>query len=313
MSENNTLQSSLKSSDTEEWLDIHFTRPLGLLWARFFRRLGVHPNVVTVLSIILGIGAGVCFYFEDLRVTILGIFLLVWANIYDSCDGQLARLTGQKTRLGRVLDGFAGDAWFFTIYFFICLRLTPREMVAGHRWGVWIWLLAALAGLVCHARQCQLADYYRNIHLFFLRGEGGSELDNSSTLSAEYAALTFRRDPIWKTFLFFYRNYTRSQEALTPAFQQFRSALKAQFPDGPLPPQLCADFRAGSLPLMKWTNILTFNTRAIFLYAVLLIGLPWLYFVFEITVMTAFALYMRSRHEALCRRLLTCLDKYTHL
>ena len=62
-------------------------------------------------------------------------------------------------------------------------------------------------------------------------------------------------------------------------------------------------FRAGSLPLMKWTNILTFNTRAIVLYAVCLLDLPWLYFVFEIVVMGALCAYMRRRHEALCERL----------
>ena len=75
------LNSTLKSMDTEEWLDIHFTRPLGLLWAKFFNYFGIHPNVVTILSIILGVAAGVCFYFEDIRITLLGIFLLVWANL----------------------------------------------------------------------------------------------------------------------------------------------------------------------------------------------------------------------------------------
>ena len=39
---------------------------------------------------------------------------------------------------------------------------------------------------------------------------------------------------------------------------------------------------------MKYTNILTFNTRAIALYISLLIGEPWLYFVFEIIVMTSY-------------------------
>lgn len=310
MAENTQLAATLKSQDTEEWLDIHFTRPLGLLWARFFRRCGVHPNVVTVLSIFLGAGAGVCFYFEDYRLTLLGILLLVWANVYDSCDGQLARMTGQKTRLGRVLDGFAGDVWFFSIYFFICLRLTHREVLPGHTWGVWIWIIAFISGVVFHAKQCQLADYYRNVHLFFLKGESGSELDNSGKLRAEYESLSWKHDFIWKLFLFFYRNYTHAQEALTPNFQKLRASLSQQFAGRSLPEQLRSDFRAGSLPLMKWTNILTFNTRAIVLYVVLLFKHPELYFFFEIVVMTPLALYMRSRHEALCRRLLARLPQY---
>ena len=302
MAENKKLAATFKSQDTEEWLDVHFTRPLGLVWANFFNRFGVHPNVVTVLSIILGAAAGVLFYFDSLALNVAGILLLIWANLYDSADGQLARMTGKKTRWGRILDGFAGDVWFFAIYAAIALRLTPQ-------WGVWIWLLAAFSGFICHAKQCQLADYYRNIHLYFLKGESGSELDNAAKLSEEFRSLSWKQDGAWKLFLFFYRNYTRSQEQLTPAFQRFRKAMSQRFGTA-LPASLRQDFRRGSLPLMKWANILTFNTRAIVLYASLLCGLPWIYLVFEVTVMNVLFFYMRARHEGLCRRLTDNLDQY---
>ena len=302
MSNNRKLEATFKSQDTEEWLDVHFTRPLGRLWANFFNRFNVHPNVVTVLSIILGAAAGVMFYYPDLVHTCVGILLLVWANIYDSTDGQMARMTGKKTRWGRILDGFAGDVWFFTIYFFICLRLTPV-------WGVWIWLLAAVSGFVCHARQCQLADYYRNVHLYFLKGEGGSELDSYERLREEFRSLPWRGNLVWKVFLFSYGNYTRTQERMTPAFQALKHALDARF-GRRLPARLRDDFRAASLPLMKYANILTFNTRAVVLYVVLLAGVPWVYFVFEVTVMNVLLLYLRARHESLCRRLTSQLDTY---
>ncbi len=302
MAKKETLAATFKSQDTEEWLDIHFTRPLGLLWARFFNYFNIHPNVVTILSIILGVAAAVFFYFDKLWLNAIGILLLVWANLYDSADGQLARMTGKKTRWGRILDGFAGDVWFFAIYFSLSLRLTPE-------WGVWIWLLSAFAGFVCHARQCQLADYYRNIHLYFLKGEGGSELDNSRKLTDEFQSLSWKTDGAWKLFLFFYRNYTRKQEQATPAFQHFKAALDKRFGKA-LPQALRDDFRRGSLPLMKWANILTFNTRAIVLYVSLLVGLPWIYMLFEVTVMNALLIYMRARHEKLCRQLLDHLDTY---
>ena len=298
----NNLEATFKSQDTEEWLDIHFTRPLGLMWANLFNRFNVHPNVVTLLSIILGAAAGVMFYYPDLLHTVAGILLLVWANLYDSADGQLARMTGKKTMWGRVLDGFAGDVWFFAIYAAICLRLTPE-------WGIWIWLLAAASGFIFHAKQCQLADYYRNIHLYFIKGKSGSELDNSQKLRADFRALTWRKDPVSKTFLYFYGNYTRSQEMQTPAFQRFYAALRGRFGEQ-IPQPLRDDFRRGSLPLMKYANILTFNTRAIVLYVVMLVGQPWLYFVFEVTVMTLIYCYMRSRHEGLCRELTARLNDY---
>ena len=74
------------------------------------------PNAVTIASIFLGVAAGVLFYYNDLWLNVLGMFLLVWANSYDSADGQLARMTKQFSRIGRILDGISGDLWFVTIY-----------------------------------------------------------------------------------------------------------------------------------------------------------------------------------------------------
>jgi hypothetical protein len=285
------IEASLKSRDTEETLDIWFNRPIGYLWTLFFMKLNVHPNVVTILSIILGMAAGYMFYFPDMSHTVCGILLLMWANFYDSADGQLARLTGKKTRWGRMLDGFAGDIWFFCIYLAICLRLTPQ-------WGIWIWLVAALSGLVCHSKQCALADYYRNIHLYFLKGESASELDNFKQQREIYRSLPWRHNVWWKWFLFFYGNYTRSQERMTPRFQQMFALwqkMKGTAPAG----EARAEFIEGSRPLMKYCNFLTFNARAIALYVSMLAGMPYLYFIFELTVMNAVFFYMRSRHERL--------------
>lgn len=50
------------------------------------------------------------------------MLLLIWANSFDSADGQLARMTHNYSRIGRILDGMAGDIWFATIYVAICLR-----------------------------------------------------------------------------------------------------------------------------------------------------------------------------------------------
>ena len=72
-----------------------------------------------------------------------------------------------------------------------------------------------------------------------------------------------------------------SAGGMTPNFQQFYALVKAKYGDN-VPQELRDEFRAASKPLMKYTNILTFNTRAIALYVSLLIGEPWLYFVFEI-------------------------------
>ena len=297
------IEASYKSMDTEEFLDIHFNRPIGYLWALFFQRLDVHPNVVTILSFFLGIGAGVMFYYPDLLHSIIGIGLLMWANHFDSCDGQLARLTGKKTLWGRMLDGLAGDVWFVAIYMALCLRLQddamPLGLCGGVEWGWRIWLLGAVAGLLCHTRQCALADYYRNIHLFYLKGNEGSELDNSRQQRENFRRLPWKGNVWWKLFLFFYGRYTHGQERVTPAFQRLHAWVKQQYGDR-IPQAFRDDFRRYSLPLMKYTNILTFNTRAIVLYLSVLAVVPYVYFLFELTVLTAIYCYMHYRHERMC-------------
>lgn len=290
------IEATLKSADTEEWIDLLFYRPIGYCWALLFQKLGVSPNAITIASIFLGVAAGVMFYFNDLWLNIVGMLLLIWANMYDSTDGQLARMTGQKSELGRILDGVSGDFWFISIYVAICFRLTPE-------WGYWIWILAASAGY-CHSKQAAMADYYRNIHLFFLKGKSGSELDNAAQQQALYQSLSWKENLVRKTFLWFYTNYTRSQEQRTPAFQSFFSLLKHQYgEDGVCPQELRDCFRQGSLPLMKYTNILSFNTRAFVLCLSLFVAMPWIYFVFELTILNILLIYMVVRHEKLCKKM----------
>ena len=137
------ISATYKNADTEEWLDIRFNRPIGYLWALFFKKLRVTPNVVTILSIIIGVAAGWMFHYQDIFHNIAGVLLLMWANFYDSADGQLARMTGKKTRWGRMLDGFAGDLWFFAIYLAIVFRLWNEFIPFTHvHWNFLILLLA---------------------------------------------------------------------------------------------------------------------------------------------------------------------------
>lgn len=291
--------------DTEETIDLWFYRPLGFGWAVIFAKLGIKPNAVTIASIFLGVAGGVLLYFGAsplIWLNYLGIFLIIWANTYDSADGQLARLTKQYSQIGRILDGLSGDFWAFAVYF----ALVFRELHFGDAWlgdffqqHPWIiWTLAIAAG-VSHALQCAMADYYRQFHLYFLKGESGSELESTEKLDEQIKQSSgFKR-----ITMFFYRNYTANQERLTPALQQLRRELKKQFGDEMAPQQFRDDFRKLSLPLMKYTNMLTFNTRTIAMFISVIIRIPWLYFAFELIVLNTMLVYMIMRHESFCKKL----------
>lgn len=294
-----SYRDSLKSMDTEEHIDLAFYRPIGYAWACLAKKLGVTPNAITIASIFLGLGAGVLFYFPELWINVIGMLLLVWANSFDSADGQLARMTHQYSRLGRILDGLSGDFWFAAIYVAICLRENvTSEFFMAHHWVIWV--MAVVTGL-CHAKQAAMADYYRQFHLYFLKGDEGSELETAFTLKRQLASLSWKKNFWKKLTLSTYTNYTLQQEATAPAMQRLRRELAKRFPDGKIPSKFREDFRRKSLPLMKYTNILSFNWRTIALFTSLFLTMPWLYFAFELTVLNILLLYMVVRHERICR------------
>jgi len=306
------LQDTLKSQDTEEWIDLLFYRPVGYCWALFFKKINVSPNTVTVFSILLGVLAAVFFYYPNSWLNIAGMVLLVWANMYDSADGQLARMTGNFSRIGRLLDGFAGILWFFSIYLAITLRLTPE-------WGFYIWALAAVTGYF-HSKQAAMADYLRNFHLLFVKDKKISEFDDTAKLGEQARSLTWKNNFFDKLIANYYQSYTKEQERWTPQLQSFRKTLAARFGEdfpekiGSLtlslnqtqeagihdgtPPKT---FREMSKPMMKYANILSFNTRTTALFISLFIGLPWVYFVFELTVMNILLIYTLRKYEAICK------------
>jgi hypothetical protein len=285
--------STMKSREVESDFELYVTRTPGYLWALFFRWLHVHPIAVTLMSIVIGSASAYFFLFDDICYNLIGMLLLIWANWYDCADGQLARMTGKKTLVGRVLDGFAGNVWFFFIYIALLLRMWPE-------WGITIFILESWAGFYCHSRQCALADYYRNIHLWVALGKGDSELDTSIEQQRRMESLRWnKKEWFEKFYLFFYVRYTRSQERQTPEFQLIKPLLDKLPVDNPIRQQ----FRKESLPLMPLCNILTFDTRVGVLFLSLLVGHPWIYIIFEITVLEILRFYTRHRHEALCHKL----------
>ena len=317
MSKQTHIKDTYKSKDTEEWFDTVFNRPIGFLWAKFFDFFGVHPNVVTVLSMILGALSGFMFHYHannepalfgmtGMTCNIIAVILLVWANHYDSADGQLARMSGKKTQLGRILDGVAADVWYISIYVCLAYRMYDDPLPFSNSMLTFGWgglILCVLSGFVGHIYPCRLADYYRNIHLFFIKGKEGSEFDNSEQLNQKFDNMPWKGNRINKTFLWFYKNYTFNQEKETPAFQAYWSKLKEKYGTD-IPQDVRDEFRQCSLPLMKYTNFLTFNARGLALYIAALIDMPWIYLLFEIIVLGGVYKYMNYRHEQFCRQLI---------
>ena len=90
---------------TDEPLDRFFSRPLAALLVRLVAPTPLTPNGVTAIAACCGLGAGVALVLGEglWAAGLIAAFLVV-----DCMDGQLARLRGGGSYLGRAVDGL-GD------------------------------------------------------------------------------------------------------------------------------------------------------------------------------------------------------------
>lgn len=327
---NEKYYQTLKSAETEDWLDLHVIRPFCYYCAVFFAKFDIHPNTVTIWSMV--IGAASAFFFAQgsfhygdnfsgnttlgLVYNIIAIFLLMWADILDCTDGQLARMTGKKSRMGRILDGVAGFAWFIPIYVLLTYRFYLH-----HDWE-FSWLgfenneqntliataivfgLGLISGIAGLAGQQRLADYYIQVHLFFLKGEKGSELDNSVRQQEIYDQMGKDVSAVERYFQKSYISYTQKQEKATPQFQRLLAALREKYGSlDNIPADIRKEFHDYSLPVIKWNGLLTFNFREFWLFLFCLLDVPAALFVWEIVGMGLLCRYVNKRHEAFCKKM----------
>ena len=332
---NEKYRATLKSAETEDWLDLHVIRPFCYYCAVFFAKFDIHPNTVTIWSMIVGAAsawffAQGSFVYGDnahgdttlgLVYNIIAIVLLMIADVLDCTDGQLARMTGKKSRMGRILDGVAGFAWFIPIYHVLVYRFYLHHDIEFSLLGiadtpqnVWIataivYALGLIAGFAGLAGQQRLADYYIQVHLFFLKGEKGAELDNSKRQQEIYDQMTPETHSLAERyFQKSYIDYTKKQEAATPQFQRLMAKLREKFGSTDnLPAEVREEFRQKSLPVIFWNGLLTFNFRESWLFLFCLLDIPIAHFVFEIVFMGLLWKYVNHRHESFCREMADAL------
>ena len=101
------VAATYKAREVEGALDVYFYRPLGFRLAEFFAHLKVTPATVSLLAGLCGVMAGHLYFYRSLAINIAGMVLHVCANALDNADGQLARLTHQESRKGRIIDSVA--------------------------------------------------------------------------------------------------------------------------------------------------------------------------------------------------------------
>jgi hypothetical protein len=288
------IESTLKAREVEGILDLHFYRPLGFRLAEFFAHLKVTPAGVSLLAGLCGVIAGHLYFYRNLGINIAGMVLHVCANALDNADGQLARLTHQESRKGRIIDSVADHLGFASIY----IHLTLRCAFAGASPAIWF---LALGAAISHALQGAAADYYRTAFLYF--GDGARNgIDSSSVLRSDYRKLSWRQRAWDKLLLALYLNFTLQQEMLAPSLKKLYDTTNTMF-HRQIPGWLEQRYRDAAGHMLKWWRLLMTNSRMLVLFLLLFLGQPVYYFWFELIPLNVLFVYLIVRQEKMAESL----------
>ncbi len=153
--------STIKLIDIEERFDIYFSRFYGLYFAQVAKKLSLTPTHVSLISLVIGVvGGGLLYYQNEILMTALGGVLIIWAGVLDSADGQLARMTGQSSDLGRVIDGLIDNIVFMSCYIGASLYLVSI-------YGGWIFILTVASGFA-HSYKSAMYEFYKSEYLLMI-------------------------------------------------------------------------------------------------------------------------------------------------
>src|SRR5262245_39569229 len=132
------LESGL-GSVIDSWLDTAVHRRVSRLFTRWAVEIGLSPNMVSLLSLAVGLGAVACWARATVGGAMLGLALYFLSVVLDHSDGEVARLTFAESRLGEWLDASADTV----VHVLGALAMGLAAARAGGP-GIFLGVLAAL-------------------------------------------------------------------------------------------------------------------------------------------------------------------------
>ena len=169
-----------KGSAVEEWIDLRFFRPAGLWLVRKLAPTRVTADQLTVVALLIGLLAGHLFFYPSVGLNALGLGLFLLSDVFDSADGQLARLRNSSTRFGAVLDGISDNLRFLNLYVHLLLRI-----LVAHALPLPLALALILVAGASHGLQACIVDFLRQVYLLVTTGAARLDLpEDIATASA---------------------------------------------------------------------------------------------------------------------------------
>jgi phosphatidylglycerophosphate synthase len=145
------LRSLIKPS--EGFMSRHVERRISLAVTRRLCETRVTPNIMTLVSVGIGLAGALFFLSQAAWLQTIGALLFLAHSILDGCDGEIARLKFLESRTGAVLD-FWGDN-LVHVMVFGCMAV-GWALAAGSAWPLvlgGITIASALATATLAARR----------------------------------------------------------------------------------------------------------------------------------------------------------------
>jgi len=148
----------------ERKLDHWLVKPTDGLFARFNRRISIPishqliktritPNLVSLLTLGVGLVAGLGFAVGGYLATLLGAALSVFASILDGCDGEVARLTFQESAFGCWLETVCDYLYYIFIFGGMSTGLVRHSAGEPYTWLTFLLFLGAILSMLVTSHQ----------------------------------------------------------------------------------------------------------------------------------------------------------------
>jgi len=95
--------------ETDGWFSIHLNRPISLAVSRHLVNYSIHPNLITVMTLFLGVLSGVFAAMGTYAFMAAAGIVFHLASIMDGLDGEIARAKFLTSRTGEWLDTISDE------------------------------------------------------------------------------------------------------------------------------------------------------------------------------------------------------------
>ncbi|NNF57953.1 MAG: CDP-alcohol phosphatidyltransferase family protein, partial [Rhodothermaceae bacterium] len=237
-----------------------------------------------------GLAAWAYFQYAQWEMAVAGFLFMIGWHVLDGADGQLARLTGKTSEIGKALDGLVDHVSFAMVY--VALTLATAQVL-----GSWVWWLAVAAGL-SHLIQATSYEFQRHSYEYWVLGKKSARPmppeEYRPTMQGKQGASLFFAQVQLAYFTMQYRlaGVDRNLIARLVALKEAGRAADAS-----------EAYRSVNRGAVKSWSALSSNYRTLAIFVAALAGNPLYFFLFEIVGLNAALLVLRLM-QARCNRVL---------